>query len=488
MIDASVGVLIVLVTLVAIVAVGLSAGRDTDVETYTSARNSQGPVSLGLSFLAAGMGAWILFAPPEVGAGVGLVAVFGYAIGAALPVLLFALLGRRIRVAVPTGHSLGEFARLRYGRGFAAWVFIVSMGYMFLFVTAELTAIAGVTGIVAGVDPRLTVVAVALATLGYTTWGGLRASLVTDRWQAGLIVALLAVGFVAVLGSVDGPGAALTGSGLLGIGSVGIEVAATLIIAVTAANMFHQGYWQRVWAAGDEQALRRGAGIGIALTVPVVVLVGLFGIIAAGSGQGLDVSPVPFFALTTGLPAIIGGVVVVLGVALVASSVDTLETGLFSLVAAEAPGIDLVRARLITVGLMVPAVIVAFQGHSVLRLFLIADLLCAGVVVPLLAGLWSRATPAGAGAGALAGLVGAVLPGVLMTGSLVGAVQAATFPGSVPTLPPFAGALGLSALVTVVVSLLGRRSTEVVDLGAPGRPSEGADPTGPEDREVGVNG
>ncbi|HUG84024.1 MAG TPA: hypothetical protein VMM13_05640 [Euzebya sp.] len=465
--DVSVGTAIVLVTLLAILVLGLSAGRDTDVETYMSARNSQRSLTLGLSFLGAGMGAWILFAPPEVGAAVGLVAVIGYAVGCALPVLLFALLGRRIRTAMPRGHSLGEFARLRYGRGFAGWVFVVSLAYMFLFVTAELTAIAGVTGIVAGVDPQLTVLAVAVATRAYTTWGGLRASLVTDRWQAGLIVALLAVGFVAVLGSVSDPMGALAGSGLLGVGPVGLEVAATLVIAVTAANMFHQGYWQRVWAAADERALTRGAWLGMALTIPVVLVVGMFGVLAAGSGQGLDVSPVPFFALSTGLHAVFGGLVIVLGVALVASSVDTLETGLFSLVAAEAPGITLTRARLVTVALMVPAVVVASQGHSVLRLFLIADLLCAGVVVPLLGGLWSRATSRGALAGAVAGLVGAVLPGLLSTGSLGEAVRAATFPTAVPTLPPFLGALGLSAVVTVAVSLWGRQTVDLDDLDRP---------------------
>ena len=201
------------------------------------------------------------------------------------------------------------------------------------------------------------------------------------------------------------------------------------------------------------------------LTVPVILLVGLFGLLAAGSGQGLDVSPVPFFALTTGLPSVVAALVVVLGVALVASSVDTLETGLFSLVAAEAPRMTLSRARLVTVALMVPAVVVAFQGHSVLRLFLIADLLCAGVVVPLLAGLWPRATSAGAVSGAVAGLAGAVLGGAVVEGSLAEGLRLATIPGAVPTLAPFVGALGLSAVVTVGVSLLGGRTIDLADLG-----------------------
>ncbi|MEE8602025.1 sodium:solute symporter [Euzebya tangerina] len=466
MLEPLLGTVLLGAALLVFVGLGLSAGRDDDVESYISARGTQGPLSIGLSFLAAGLGAWILFAPPEVGAGVGLLGVLGYAVGAGLPVLLFGLLGRRIRRAVPEGHSIGEFARLRYGRGFAALVFLISVGYMFFFVTAELTSVAGVTGIVAGVDARLTVLAVAGATLVYTTWGGLRASLVTDRWQAGLIVALVAVGFVAAFGAVDGGGQAIGESGLLGVSRVGWEVALTLVIAVASANMFHQGYWQRVWAASDEGVLRRGAGIGVALTVPVVVVLGLFGILAAGSGQGLDVSPVPFFALTTELSTGIGAVVLVLGVSLVASSVDTLETGLFSLIAAEVPGMTMGTARLVTVAVMVPAVVVAFQGLSVLRLFLIADLLCAGVVVPLLAGLWSRVSSAAAMSGALAGLAGAVVPGLISTGSLVEALRLASFPGATPTLPPFLGALGLSALVTFAVSLAGgdRRDGATVEL------------------------
>jgi solute:Na+ symporter, SSS family len=476
-VDAVVGTAVLLCTLAVFVALGLAAGRDRDVDTYTTARGSQGARTLGLSFLGAGVGAWVLFAPPEVGAGVGVVAVVGYAVGAAVPVLLFGLLGGRIRRALPRGRSVAELARARFGRVFAGWVALASLAYMGLFVTAELTAVAGVTGLLAGVDPTLSVLAVATATLAYTTWGGLRASLVTDRWQAGLIVALLAVGVAAVLVDVPDAAGAVARSGLLGVDRVGGEVALTLVIAVTAANALHQGYWQRVWAAQDERALRRGAWLGAALTVPVVLVVGLLGVLAAGTGRGLDASPVPFFSLTAGLPAVVLAVVLVLGVALVASSVDTLETGLVSLVVAEVPGASLAAARVAAVLVVVPAVVVAVQGHSVLRLFLVADLLCAGVVAPLLSALWHRATAAGALSGAVAGLLGAVVPAAVAGGSLAEGLRQASFPGAVPTLGPFAGAVLCSAAATVGVSLLGRRSAPVVDLDAARRPEdEGAAP------------
>ncbi|MEX2620873.1 MAG: hypothetical protein WD250_11720 [Egibacteraceae bacterium] len=53
-------------------------------------------------------------------------------------------------------------------------------------------------------------------------------------------------------------------------------------------------------------------------------------------------------------------------------------------------------ARLATLVCMAPAVLMALRGYGVLRRLLIADLLCAGTVVPALLGLWRRATPAGA--------------------------------------------------------------------------------------------
>eukprot|EP01041_Mallomonas_annulata_P032531 gene32531-55025_t len=57
----------------------------TSLDDYLTARGSQGATTLGLSFLASGLGGWILFVPPEIGAFVGPVALVGYALAAALP-------------------------------------------------------------------------------------------------------------------------------------------------------------------------------------------------------------------------------------------------------------------------------------------------------------------------------------------------------------------------------------------------------------------
>ena len=439
--------------------IGLRArAADGDLDDYLTARNSQGASALGLSFLASGLGAWILFAPPEVGAFVGPVAVAGYAVGAALPFLVFAWCAGAIRRRLPQGRSIGEFAQARFGTGVRRWVSALSVLYMLCFLVAELTAIGAIAAMLAGLPPALPIIGVAVATLIYTTWGGLRASIVTDRWQAWLLLALLVLVGGAVLQTApqvpaDRPWPSAPPA-------TALSVALTLVIAVTAANLFHQGYWQRIWAARDMKALNTGALLGALTTVAAVGLVGALGMLAAATGTDLGQPPAPFFALLKGAAPWLVIATLVLAVALVASSVDTLQNGIASLLVGAGASASLRSARWITVLLMVPVIAVALQGLSVLRLFLIADLLCATAVVPVLLGLWGRASPASAIAGSVAGLVGAVLPGWLAQGSLETGLLAASFPGSVPTLAPFLGALLCSTAVSVAVALRWPRQGE----------------------------
>lgn len=423
---------------------------DGGLDDYVTARNSQGARALGLSFLASGMGGWILFAPPEVGALVGPIALAGYALGAALPFLVFAFCGPAIRRFLPEGRSIGEFAQACYGNRVRHYVSLISVLYMLCFLTAELTAIGAITAMLSGINGNLVVLGVAITTLIYTAWGGLRASIVTDQWQAFLLIGLLAiVGFVGF-----GQLPELSTARLPEVPAASaLSVALTLVIAVTAANLFHQGYWQRLWSARDTGSLSRGAMLGGVITVIVVALVGGLGILATLSGTDLGNPPIPFFALLNEAPAWLALPALVLAITLVASSVDTLQNALASLAVTEKRGLSLSAARWITVALMVPVVLVALQGISVLRLFLIADLLCATAVLPVLLGLWSRMTTTAAILGGLAGLVGAILPGWIAGGSVLAGLEAASFPGSIPTLMPFVGALVGSGVVSVLLAL-----------------------------------
>ena len=76
--------------------------------------------------------------------------------------------------------------------------------------------------------------------------------------------------------------------------------------------------------------------------------------------------------------------------------------------------------------------------------------------MPVLLGLWQRMTPFAAIAGGIAGLLGAIIPGWFSQGSLIAGVVAASFPGSIPTLGPFVGALVASTLVSVLLASMSK--------------------------------
>ncbi|MGH8874102.1 MAG: sodium:solute symporter family transporter, partial [Acidimicrobiia bacterium] len=436
--------------------VGWRAGRVgvLDRDTYLSARGSQLPLSLPLSFFASGLGAWILFSPPEVGTFGGFLGVFGYALGAAAPFLVFAAVGPRLRRRLPRGVTLTGFVRMRYGRVMEAYAALISVFYMFIFVTAELTAIGGVFSLIAGVDPLVPIVMVAAVTAAYTAYGGLPASLETDRWQGWMVLSLVVLVAAAIALDVPDSLERAQAAGLTQLTRVGAEALVVLVIAIVAANFFHEGYWQRVWSARTEATLVRASLGGAALTLPVVFVLGLTGMVAAGK-EGIETPSLAFFALTRGLPA--WGLVLVVGlaVALVASTVDTLQNALVALVAEDVAGgrLPLGICRLLTVLLTVPAMGIAVQGLSVLRLFLIADLLAAATILPVLLGLWHRARPHAALAGGLAGLAAVVALGWLTRGSLAEGVRLLTLPEGLD-LGAFLVAPLVSGLVTWAASVV----------------------------------
>ena len=449
------GIGLAVASLIAFAAVAVTAvrrARPASRDHFLTARASQGALPLGLSFFASVLGAWILFSPPEVGTFAGLLGIAGYALGQAIAVAVFAVVGPRVRALSPRGTTLLGFVRERYGRAKHAYVAGVSVLYMFVFLTAELTAIGGALSLLADVKPLVPIVAVAAVTAAYTAYGGLPASIVTDRWQAWLVLGLVAAAAVAVAAEVGDPAARAEAAGLTRVDRVGAEVLVVLVIAITAANLFHQGFWQRVWAARSDADLRRGVLGGGLLILPVVFVLGLAGMVAAGS-EGVEEPSLALFDLLDALPAPAIALVVVLAVALVASSVDTLQNALAALISVDLSGmrIGLAGARGLTILLTIPAAAIAAEGLSVLRLFLVADLLAATIAIPVFLGLWVR-VPAGAAiGGAVAGLVSVVVAGWLDEGSLGEGFRLLTLPAG-PAFNAFVAAIVGSGLVTAVLA------------------------------------
>jgi uncharacterized membrane protein len=114
----------------------------------------------------------------------------------------------------------------------------------------------------------------------------------------------------------------------------------------------------------------------------------------------------------------------VLAVMLVASSADTLQTGVAALLkpittkalnlykpgTADNPRLLIGCNFVLAIAVVnVPAVALSTAGVSVLSLFVMADLVCATCVVPILMGLSDRTHPVAAAAGCFAGFLSAFL-------------------------------------------------------------------------------
>lgn len=465
--------LVLLLMLLGIAALFVGAGliyarkRVSDLEDFITARGSVGTVSAAATLVASGLGAWILFSPAEAGTWGGLPAVLGYALGAGAPFVTFIPLGQRIRRLMPSGHTLTEFVWYRYGYGMYIFTLLVMLFYMFVFLAAEVTGMALMVSLVADVPLWVTAAVVLASTLAYTAYGGLRASIYTDALQSALMLPILAAAVVAgalalggavpVVGAVQARAPYLLDWGYWG----GVEGGITFLISVLVANLFHQGYWQRIYAVRDETVLRRGFCLAALVQVPIVFVLGLFGIVAVGLDRAGVPSVALFNVLLEFLPSWLSRGLLIAGLCLVMSSADTLINGIVSLFTLELrravpqvrAGVLLRVSRWGTVLLAFPLLWVAAQGYSVLYLFLLADLICAAAVFPVFFGLYNdRYT----GTAALVSVVSGLVAGGLL------------FPDPEFSRGHLLQAFVLAVVVPVVVSmtwLAASRRQERFDLG-----------------------
>lgn len=391
---------------------------------WYSARGTQGWASLGLSFFASSMGAWVIFAAPETGFNFHWWGVFGYAIASTFPFLVLLHLGPEVRKNFPNGFCLTDWVLERFGRPTQLYVALISVFYMWIYLVAELTSMGNLIKSFSGLDPLTAVIPVALVTMLYTMAAGLPASIWTDRCQGVLMTVFVLIVFIACCSGVT-----ITSENWSAVATwddAGFEAGWTLVLAILGAELFNMGTWQRVYSSADDKQLRRGLIFGSALIFPTMVLFGFLGMLAKAQDLGRETSTLTglaFLALFD-LLATQSGFVLCLGFALavcmVASSVDSLQNGLVSVVSKDvsaknfSPVVTTGVGQLFVLAANIPAIILAAEstkdesgemGISIINLFLIADLLLLSITVPIFLGLWKMATQNGALAGCFSGLL-----------------------------------------------------------------------------------
>ena len=350
-------------------------------DEYFVLNKSEGVIGLSLSFYASGMGLWILTSPAEVAwYGLGY-DIYGYALSAATPFILIYIFGPKIADLLPKGATLAQFVETKYGSIAQKIVSIVAVIYMGAFLIAEFASISFVFESISSVRGILISLLIAITTLAYLFRHGFKASYFTDRLQSYGIILLLAIVLTIWLSqnSLSELVTFANAGGLNSFESFSFKSALAVIIAVTAAEVFSMGYWQRTFSAENSKAIKQASifsGIGAFLTI---LILGIGG--AVGAGKGIE-SPALSFIEQLDLNNFTIILLVSLATLLVTSSIDTLENAIASTISLDILKKKSEEAKLITLLVVCIALVISIEVTSIFNVFLVADLFAACLVFP----------------------------------------------------------------------------------------------------------
>ena len=166
----------------------------------------------------------------------------------------------------------------------------------------------------------------------------------------------------------------------------------TFFIAVAATNLFHQGNWQRVFAAKNYDVLNKSLKLSFLIIIPIVFFMGITGIIAISIDSNINPDMAFFSILLKNKSKFLYIVIIILAISLTVSTIDTLINAISSLIIVDGKKINkkLKSSNTLVIFLSFIAFFVASKGFSILYLFLLADLLCCAAVFSVFYGFYHK--------------------------------------------------------------------------------------------------
>ncbi len=373
------------------------------LNNYLTANRNIGTFSLTTSLIASALGAWILFGPASASTWGGMGAIIGYSLGTAFPMFFLIFLGKKIRKEFPKGSTLVEFIRKKFGKSLFKLILLMTIFYMFIFLCAEVTAVAVLINYISGTELWLTALIVLLSTLIYTLYGGLKASIFTDNIQMIVIFVLLLISLI-YINSFSGSQFSFEfikekNPHLLSSEYIpGYTAGLTFFIAVAATNLFHQGNWQRVYAAKDYKTLKKSLIISFFVIIPIVFYMGFSGMVAFSIDPNIRPDLGFFSLLLKEKTTLLSVFIIVLGLALTISTVDTLINAISSLIVVDGKALFNFRketnylkfSKSVIIFLSIISFVVASKGFDILYLFLLADLFCCAFVLTIFYSFYNK--------------------------------------------------------------------------------------------------
>jgi Na+/proline symporter len=256
---------------------------------------------------------------------------------------------------------------------------------------------------ISGTELWITALIVLIATLVYTLYGGLRASIFTDTIQMVVILILFLISII-YLKSFTGDQFSFSfikekNPHLLSGNYIPNYTAGlTFFIAVAATNLFHQGNWQRVYAAKNDEVLRKSLILAFIVIIPIVLFMGFSGLVAVSVDSNVRPDLGFFFLLLKDQTEFLSIIIVILGLSLTISTVDTLVNAISSLIVVDGKAAfnfikntDYLKlSKYFIVGLSIITFIIASKGFSILYLFLLADLFCCAFVLTVFYSFYNK--------------------------------------------------------------------------------------------------
>ena len=225
----------------------------------------------------------------------------------------------------------------------------------------------------------------------YTIYGGLRASIFTDNIQFIFLLFLLIITFFAIvlnqnsnfsINVIKENKPLLLSANYYPNYTAGL----TFFIAVAATNLFHQGNWQRVYAAKNFKVLKTSLIISFLFSISIIFFIGFCGLISTSLKP--DVNPdLAFFSLILDQQNIL--IIIIIAISLTVSSIDTILNAVSSLIIVDGKKTFIKNfntkkaSKLFIVLLSIITFLISSQGISILYLFLLADLFCCAAVISI---------------------------------------------------------------------------------------------------------
>ncbi|KAI3625077.1 hypothetical protein CBS9595_000438 [Malassezia furfur] len=328
----------------------------------------------------------------------GILGLAAYAFATIAPVWAFGVFGPLIRRMCPDGFTLSEFIRRRFGWPIGVFSALVFIGFMFCFMIVELNTYGS---ILYTLQPNLGKsvqwlgpLVIAITTTLYTAYGGFKASLWTDNFNAVCVMVMIIIAGAMIGTRLDIPHDAVEASGLLRPQKLGGELWYILPVSITFAQMFNQGFWQRAFASKNNRSLYLSVVLASVPLFAICFVVGMAGPVAQWAGlqappNDEDDGSYALFYILAVMPNWVTGIVLVLTGVLSSSAYDTFQSAQISVIESDLflGRVNIWWCRLILIALNVPCVVLAAINIDILQVFIVADLASLAIVPAVFLGL-----------------------------------------------------------------------------------------------------